>query len=167
MKCARAEPRGGALRCVMDASSKYSLHTGDRLTSSMNPIGRPRLAGGGINTEHRAHGCLDLASPTGVKFLAAFTAARLQTHLASRQEERVVVYIPLAYPENHQSSHGSCSSCERFAEALKSAILLSLQHEFYSAMKLVRIQKDIAVTPLPSWCKLYLNLISLLMWQAR
>ncbi|KAK9916399.1 hypothetical protein WJX75_002178 [Coccomyxa subellipsoidea] len=30
MKCARAEPRGGALRCVMDASSKYSLHTGDR-----------------------------------------------------------------------------------------------------------------------------------------
>ncbi|EIE19938.1 hypothetical protein COCSUDRAFT_44339 [Coccomyxa subellipsoidea C-169] len=30
MKCARAEPRGGALRCVMDASSKYSLHIGDR-----------------------------------------------------------------------------------------------------------------------------------------
>ncbi len=32
MKCARAEPRGGALRSVMDASSKYSLHIGDRCT---------------------------------------------------------------------------------------------------------------------------------------
>jgi hypothetical protein len=37
--------------------------------------------------------CLDLASPTRGRILAAFTAACLQTHLASRQEKRVIVII--------------------------------------------------------------------------
>ena len=37
--------------------------------------------------------CLDLASSTRGRILAAFTAACLQTHLASRQEKRVVIII--------------------------------------------------------------------------
>jgi hypothetical protein len=37
--------------------------------------------------------CLDLASPTRGRILAAFTAACLQTHLASRQEKRVIIII--------------------------------------------------------------------------
>jgi hypothetical protein len=36
---------------------------------------------------------LDLASPTRGRILAAFTAACLQTHLASRQEKRVIIII--------------------------------------------------------------------------
>jgi hypothetical protein len=35
--------------------------------------------------------CLDLASPTKGRILAAFTAACLQTHLACRQEKRVTI----------------------------------------------------------------------------
>ena len=37
--------------------------------------------------------CLDLASPIRGRILAAFTAACLQTHLASRQEKRVIIII--------------------------------------------------------------------------
>ena len=37
--------------------------------------------------------CLDLASPTRGRILAAFNAACLQTHLASRQEKRVIIII--------------------------------------------------------------------------
>ena len=37
--------------------------------------------------------CLDLASSTRSRILAAFTAACLQTHLASRQQKRVVIKI--------------------------------------------------------------------------
>ncbi len=42
-------------------------------------ITRPRLAGGGINTEHRAHGlmgsCLDLASPSRGSLAAALNCS--------------------------------------------------------------------------------------------
>jgi hypothetical protein len=37
--------------------------------------------------------CLDLASPTRGRTLAAFTAACLQTHLASMQEKHVMIVI--------------------------------------------------------------------------
>ena len=37
--------------------------------------------------------CLDLASPTRERILAAFTAACLQTRLASRQEKRVIIIL--------------------------------------------------------------------------
>jgi hypothetical protein len=36
---------------------------------------------------------MDLASPRRGRILAAFTAACLQTHLASRQEKRVIIEI--------------------------------------------------------------------------
>ena len=63
------------------------------------------------NTEHpcpRLIGsCLDLASPTKGRILAAFTAACLQTHLASKQEKRVV--IPVITTNNN---YNICRSVE-------------------------------------------------------
>ena len=49
------------------------------------------LAGVGINTCPRLIGsCLDLARPTRDRILVAFNAGCLQTHLASRQDKRVI-----------------------------------------------------------------------------
>ena len=39
--------------------------------------------------------CLDLASPTRGRILAAFSAACLQMHLASRQEKRVIIIVTI------------------------------------------------------------------------
>ena len=54
----------------------------------------PGWQGGDTNTEHRAHGigsCLDLASPTRGRNLAAFTCSLSADAPCLRQEKRVII----------------------------------------------------------------------------
>ncbi len=62
-------------------------------------ISWPRLAGGGMITEHSAHGCLgsclDLASPTRDRTVAAFKCTLLSAGRTFSQKKRVIVIITL------------------------------------------------------------------------
>ena len=72
--------------------------------------------------------CLDLASPTRGRILAAFTAACLQTHLASRQEKRVMIITVIEKVACFQSSRSE----RRIASAVPSAQQLPMCLTFNS-----------------------------------